>query len=130
MATEKLDPPSVGGIARLAYVDEQGPHVFVMRKDLISIGRGGSAHWVDVQVVASPRVSREHCRIRRDADGRFFVQDISTWGTSVDGEKIPPFLRQVGDRVEETGQERELPRQTRIQLADAVVIEFEVQQCR
>ena len=82
---------------RLTYVDEEGTHVFVMRKDLISIGRGGSAHWVDVQVVTSPRVSREHCRIRRDADGRFFLQDVSTWGTSVDGAaRASRSARQVG----------------------------------
>jgi hypothetical protein len=124
------DAIAVGGFARLAYVDDQGPHVFVMRKELVSIGRGGSAHWVDVQVASTPRVSREHCRIRRDSQGRFFLQDISTWGTSVNGETIPPFLRQAGARVEETGQERELPRQARIQLADAVVIEFEAQQVR
>jgi pSer/pThr/pTyr-binding forkhead associated (FHA) protein len=123
-ATEMIAP---GGFARLAYVDEQGPHLFVMRKELVSIGRGGSAHWVDVQVASTPRVSREHCRIRRDSQGRFFLQDISTWGTSVNGEAIPPFLRQAGERVEETGQERELPRQARIQLADAIVIEFEAQ---
>jgi hypothetical protein len=113
------------GFARLSYVDDQGPHQFVMRKDVVSIGRGGSAHWVDVQVASTTRVSREHCRIRRDASGRFFVQDISSWGTSINGEQVPPYLRQSGDRVEETGQERELPARARIQLADAIVIEFE-----
>ena len=121
---------AVGGFARLAYIDDQGPHVFVMRKEVVSIGRGGSAHWVDVQVASTQRVSREHCRIRRDSQGRFFLQDISTWGTSVNGETIAPFLRHTDGRVEETGQERELPRQARIQLADAVVIEFEAQQVR
>lgn len=115
------------GLARVAYVDDQGPHVFVMRKDQISIGRGGSAHWVDIQLVASPRISREHCRIRRDAQGRFFVQDLSTWGTSVDGERVPPYLQEAGGQMQETGQERELPREARIQLADAVVLEFQVQ---
>jgi hypothetical protein len=34
--------------AKLSYEDEQGPHVFIMRKDAVSIGRGGSAAWVDV----------------------------------------------------------------------------------
>ena len=110
--------------ARLTYVDDSGTHDFVVRKDLISIGRGGSAHWVDVQVVSSPRVSREHCRIRRAPDGRFFLQDVSTWGTSVDGQRVDPFVRQQEGRLEEVGHEHPLTGPTRIQLADAVVIDF------
>jgi hypothetical protein len=128
-------PPSVAlsdsartqGTAQLAYVDDEGPHLFVMRKDLIAIGRGGSAHWVDVQVVTSPRVSREHCRIRRAPDGRYFLQDVSTWGTSVNGQPVASFVRQSDGRVEETGTEHELASPARIQLADALVIEFTVE---
>ena len=96
-----------------------------MRKDLITIGRGGSAHWVDVQVTSGTRVSREHCRIRRHEDGRFFLQDVSTWGTSVNGQRVTPFVRpSTTGQPEETGQEHELPREARIQLADAVLIDF------
>ena len=114
------------GVAQLAYVDEQGPHVFVMRKDVVSIGRGGSAHWVDVQVTTGPRVSREHCRIRRADDGRFFLQDLSTWGTSVNGQRVKPYVHtSPAGQLEETGQEHELPRDARIQLADALLIEFQ-----
>ena len=114
------------GIARLAYVDEQGPHVFVMRKDVVSIGRGGSAHWVDVQVATGPRVSREHCRIRRADDGRFLLQDLSAWGTTVNGERVKPFVRTTAaGQLEETGDEHALPRDARIQLADALLIEFQ-----
>ena len=114
------------GVAQLAYVDEQGPHIFVMRKDIVSIGRGGSAHWVDVQVTTGPRVSREHCRIRRADDGRFFLQDLSTWGTSVNGQRVKPYVHtSPAGQLEETGQEHELPRHARIQLADALLIEFQ-----
>ena len=114
------------GVAHLAYVDEQGPHIFVMRKDVVSIGRGGSAHWVDVQVTTGPRVSREHCRIRRADDGRFFLQDLSTWGTSVNGQRVKPFVHtSPAGQLEETGQEHALPRDARIQLADALLIEFQ-----
>ena len=113
-------------IARLAYVDEQGPHVFVMRKDVVSIGRGGSAHWVDVQVATGPRVSREHCRIRRNSDGRFYLQDMSAWGTSVNSQRVKPFVHTTpAGQLEETGHEHELPRDARIQLADALLIEFQ-----
>ncbi|HXG86746.1 MAG TPA: FHA domain-containing protein [Vicinamibacterales bacterium] len=118
--------PAASGVARLAYVDEQGPHVFVMRKDVVSIGRGGSAHWVDIQVASGARVSREHCRIRRADDGRFFLQDLSTWGTSVDGTRVQPYVRtSAAGQLEETGHEHELPQDARIQLADALLIEFQ-----
>jgi pSer/pThr/pTyr-binding forkhead associated (FHA) protein len=113
-----------GGAARLTYIDDAGEHAYAMRKDLISIGRGGSAHWVDVQVVSSTRVSREHCRIRRSSDGRFFLQDVSTWGTSVDGQRVEPFARQQEGQIEEVGHEHPLTGPARIQLADAVVIDF------
>ena len=134
-AEPRVDPSAVAvakveaarGIAQVAYVDEQGPHIFVMRKDIVSIGRGGSAHWVDVQVTTGPRVSREHCRIRRADDGRFFLQDLSTWGTSVNGQRVKPYVHtSPAGQLEETGQEHELPRNARIQLADALLIEFQM----
>ena len=115
---------SAASRAQLTYVDDEGSHVYAMRKDLISIGRGGSAHWVDVQLVTSTRVSREHCRIRRGGDGRFYLQDVSTWGTTVNGSRVPPFARQVDGRIEEPGHEQILTMPARIQLADAVTIEF------
>jgi pSer/pThr/pTyr-binding forkhead associated (FHA) protein len=134
-AAEPRGDPSAGplakgeaarGIAQLAYVDEQGPHIFVMRKDVVSIGRGGSAHWVDVQVTTGPRVSREHCRIRRADDGRFFLQDLSTWGTSVNGQRVKPYVQtSPAGQLEETGQEHALPHNARVQLADALLIEFQ-----
>ena len=63
--------------ARLTYSDETGEHEFTVAKELVKIGRGGAAHWVDVTLVAGSKVSREHCRIRRDAAGRYFQQDVS-----------------------------------------------------
>lgn len=124
--TPTPDTDSVKGFARLAYVDEQGPHVYAMKKDVVSIGRGGREHWVDVQLVTTPRVSREHCRIRRDDQGRFFLQDLSTWGTSVDGKPVRP-LAQPEQAPQDSAYEQELPPQARLQLADAVLIEFQVQ---
>src|SRR5919107_1541059 len=79
--------------ATLTYDDEQGHHEFAMCKDTLSIGRGGSSVWVDVQVFASSKVSREHFRLRRDRSGRFFIQDASSWGTSVDGAAVPPAVK-------------------------------------
>jgi hypothetical protein len=110
--------------ARLTYLDEQGPHVVLMRKDSLSIGRGGSAAWVDVQITGSSKVSREHLRLRVDARGQFFVQDVSLWGTSVDGVPIPPAVKSA-EGVAQPGPEHPLPPKARIGLADAIVIEFD-----
>lgn len=110
--------------ARLTYEDERGPHVFVMKKDTLSVGRGGSSAWVDVQVTASSKVSREHFRLRREASGDFFIQDVSLWGTSVDGEPLPPAVKNE-EGVAHPGAERPLPPSARIGLADAIVMQFE-----
>jgi hypothetical protein len=110
--------------ARLTYTDDQGSHTFVMRKDTVSIGRGGSAVWVDVQVITTARVSREHVRIRLDSSGTFFVQDVSLWGTTVDGAPIPPAVKGP-EGVAQPGPEHPLPARARIGLADAITMEFD-----
>jgi len=110
--------------ATLSYHDDAGPHVVPVHKDLIKIGRGGPGIWVDVQVITGPKVSREHCRIRTDAGGRFFVCDVSTWGTSLNGQVLPAAVRSDQGAVVEPGGEVELPPGARIELADAVTIEF------
>jgi FHA domain-containing protein len=115
--------------ARLIYEDEQGPHVFIMRKDSLSVGRGGSSAWVDLQVMTTAKVSREHFRVRRDANGRFFIQDVSLWGTTVNGDPLPP-AEKTTDAVAGPGPERELPVTAQIGLADALVMRFEANQGR
>jgi hypothetical protein len=109
--------------ARVSYTDDRGAGVFAITKDLVKIGRGGSAHWVDLAIVTGPRVSREHCRIRRDATGRFFIQDVSTWGTYVNGAAVPKYVegQQAGTA------EHELVDGASIRLADAVTLEFRVE---
>ena len=109
--------------ASLRYEDERGTHAFSMRKDAISIGRGGSSVWVDIQLVTSPKVSREHLRIRRDGPS-FFIQDLSTWGTWVNGVQVAPAVPGP-DGVLRPGPEQPLPSPSRIQLADALEISFE-----
>jgi hypothetical protein len=68
----------VFALARLTYEDEAGRHAFDIVKDSITIGRGGTTYPVDVKIVSSADVSREHARIRRDAQtGRFYLIDLS-----------------------------------------------------
>lgn len=107
--------------ARLSYSDDRGAQSFVISKELVKIGRGGSAHWVDLALVTTPKVSREHCRIRRDDSGRFFIQDVSAWGTFLNGTTVPKFV----DGNPST--ERELTDGATIRLADAVTIEFRIE---
>lgn len=112
--------------ATLTYDDDERHHIFFMRKESIKIGRGGSGSgaWVDVQLMTSARVSREHCWIRCDASGRFFIQDVSSGGTSVNGEPIPAPERSADGLAVKPGAERDLPADARIALADALVIHF------
>jgi hypothetical protein len=118
-----MPDPDLRERATLVYDDEQGHHEFSMCKDTLSVGRGGSSVWVDVQVFASSKVSREHFRLRRDRSGRFFIQDASSWGTAVDGAAIPPALKGP-DGVLSPGAEHELTPPARIELAGALTIAF------
>lgn len=75
---------------RLTFTDDTGEHVYPLVKELTTIGRGGAEHRVDVSVTTGAQVSREHCCIRRDDTGALFLQDRSSWGTFVDGERVAP----------------------------------------
>ena len=54
----------------------------------------------------------------------FFVQDVSLWGTTVDGAPIPPAVKGP-EGVAQPGPEHPLPARARIGLADAITIDFE-----
>jgi hypothetical protein len=107
---------------RLTYRDDSGEHVHVIAKELTKIGRGGSAHWVDLTVNTGAQVSREHCQIRRDAAGRLFLQDVSRSGTFLNGRRVPPFLDQGRQGGDPAGAECELHEGAVIGLADAVTL--------
>lgn len=118
-----LAEPDVRERATLTYDDEQGHHEFTMCKDTLSVGRGGSSVWVDVQVFGSSKISREHFRLRRDRSGRFFIQDASSWGTSVNGMPIPVAAKGPAG-VLTPGDEHEVTSPARIELAGALVMHF------
>jgi hypothetical protein len=112
-------------VARITYRDEAGDHSYDVTRDSVTIGRGGIAYPVDVRVAASPDVSREHVRIRRDPrSGAFFLVDLSTLGTTLNGRHIPRGFEESGGTKRETGAETALPDTARIGLADAMFLDF------
>ena len=111
--------------ARIAYRDDSGEHSYDVAKDSVTIGRGGVAYPVDVRITASPDVSREHVRIRRDpASGAFFLIDLSTLGTTLNGRHVPRGFDDSQGAKRENGAETALPDGARIGLADTVFLEF------
>jgi hypothetical protein len=114
-------------LARLEYDDDAGHHSYEVTKDAVSIGRGGIAFPVDVRIVSSPDVSREHARLRRDPQtGRFFLIDLSTLGTTLNGRHVPKGYDEVDGGRRENGAETALPDTATIGLADTVVLELRI----
>lgn len=118
--------PFDGAVARLRYEDASGSHRFDVVTDTITIGRGGAAHKVDVRVAAAEDVSREHVRIRRDREtGVFYLIDLSTLGTTLNGRHVPRGVVEADGVKRENGAESLLPDHARIGLAETVFLDFE-----
>jgi hypothetical protein len=114
-------------LARMTHDDESGHHEYDIVKDSITIGRGGASYPVDVTIASSADVSREHARIRRDAGtGRFFLIDLSSLGTTLNGRHVPRGYDEVDGTKRENGVETPLPDQARIGLAETVFLDFGV----
>lgn len=125
--TGNLDTRRAMGIvyANLAFEDDTGNHTFQMTKDTLKIGRGSADHWVDLKLRTKKDVSREHLQIRRDAsDGGFFIKDLSSLGTTVDGRPIPPSIQRVNGEEVDANIEVPLPNKARIGLAGVLFIDF------
>ncbi len=112
-------------LARIEYDDGAGHHFYDVTRDRVSIGRGGIAHPVDLRIAASADVSREHARIRRDsAHDRFFLIDLSTLGTTVNGCPVARGFDEVDGTKRENGSETLLPDVATIGLAGMVFLAF------
>jgi len=122
-----IDTRRAAGIvyANLTYDDEMGPHTYQMTKDLIKIGRGSADRWVDLKLKAKKDVSREHLQIRRDpSSGHFFIKDLSTLGTTVNGKRVPASIAQVNGEEVDSNVEAALPDKAQIGLAGVMSIDF------
>ena len=121
----KSQPEKPGVFARIAYEDRSGPHTVEIVKDSITVGRGGVTYPVDIKVVSSEDISREHARIRRDpASDRFFLIDLSSLGTTLNGRHVPAGFDTVEGSKRENGTETPLPDQARIGLAETIFLDF------
>jgi len=115
-------------LARISYDDDAGTHDYTVIKASVSIGRGGVAYPIDVRVASSTDVSREHARIRHDAEkGRFCLIDLSSLGTTVDGMPVPRGYDEADGTKRENGVEVVLPDRARIGLANMVFLDFRVE---
>jgi hypothetical protein len=111
--------------ARVIYDDASGQHAHDVVKDSVTIGRGGIAYPVDIRIVSSVDVSREHARIRRDPQtARFFLIDLSSLGTTLNGRHVPRGYEEREGAKRENGVETPLPDTARIGLADIVFLDF------
>jgi len=110
------EPQTQGvALAKLTYPDKDGQKAeYLMTSAEIAIGRGGRAQYCDLQLDAPADISRQHFYLRRDGETReFFIQDVSRFGTSVDGKTLAPK------------EWVKLPPKATIRLADKLVMEFE-----
>jgi hypothetical protein len=111
--------------AHLAYEDETGAHIYPLSKDIVKIGRGSPDHWVDLKLKTKKDISREHLQIRRDpSNGQWFIKDLSSLGTTVDGQRIPSSIQQMNNEDVDANIEVPLPGKARIGLAGVLFMDF------
>jgi hypothetical protein len=120
------EPGAAGPVyASIAYEDDRGRHSYDVVKDSFTVGRGGIEYPVDIRIASSSDVSREHARIRRDAaSGRFFLIDLSSLGTTLNGRQVPRGYDEIEGTKRENGAETALPDIARIGLAETVFLDF------
>jgi hypothetical protein len=101
--------------AEVRYQDDSGPQVYPVTQNRVRVGRGGEDQPMDLALYTNDEVSREHLAIRRDsATGAFFISDLSTNGTTLNGKKLAK------------GVEQPLPERAEIGLGGVLKLEFEV----
>lgn len=81
---------AAAALARLHYVDAGGERTYRMVRPEITIGRVSSAVDTDLRLETSLDVSRRHVRIRhRMSDNSFWIRDLSSLGTTLNGAALP-----------------------------------------
>ena len=117
--------------ALISYTDEGGPQSYMMKKSQIKVGRGSVEYWVDLKLNTKSDVSHEHLWLRYDEQARqFFIKDMSTFGTSVDGAQIPASVEVVNGEKRDKNVWVELPGRARIDLAGVLQLDFAAEEGR
>ncbi len=117
--------PSGMVFATLDYTDERGAQQYEMTKERIKIGRGAADCWVDLKLYSKQDISREHLQVRHDSQsGKFFLKDLSTYGTTLDGKRVPPSIERAGGSETDNNLEIPLPPKAKIGLAGVLEIQF------
>ena len=117
--------PNAEAYARLTYEDDTGRHDFDMVKEEIKVGRGGPNEWVDLKLITTKDVSREHFQVRRDAQtGKFFIKDLSRFGTWVNMKRVLPSVEVLNGVETDKDIEEPLPAKAEINLADVITVHF------
>jgi len=101
--------------AKMLYKNKEGRECeFLMTSQEISVGRGGRNEFCDLELEGPADVSRQHFYLRQDPDTqKFFIQDVSKFGTSVNGKRLAPK------------EWIEIPSKATIAVADVLTIEFQ-----
>lgn len=112
---EAAREPGSAPLAKLSYKGKDGQdQEYLITTAEISVGRGGRNEFCDVEVDGPADISRQHFYLRQDPESReFFIQDVSKFGTSINGTKLTPkeWIR--------------LPSKASIVLADRMTMEFQ-----
>ncbi len=117
--------PSGMVFATLDYADERGAQQYEMTKERIKIGRGAADCWVDLKLYSKQDISREHLQVRHDSQsGKFFLKDLSTYGTTLDGKRVPPSIERASGNETDNNLEIPLPPKAKIGLAGVLEIQF------
>ncbi len=112
--------------AKIAYQDDSGRQLYRMTKKQLVIGRGAVDTWTDLCLATKPDVSRQHAYIKYEPGGRrFLIKDMSSFGTTVDGNRIEPSIDDADGEKRDLDRWAELPDRARIGLADVIVLDFE-----
>jgi FHA domain len=123
--TYQQGPPQSAAYAVIEYQDNSGRQTYRMTKDEIVVGRGGRDYWTDLKLDTLPDVSREHFRLRRDpASGKFYLKDLSSLGTTINGQAAPSSVEIVNGDRHDRNLETPVPDNARIGLAGVVFLDF------
>jgi hypothetical protein len=125
---QEYPPADSPAYATLNFRDDRPePQSFPVTKDLIKVGRGGPNVWIDLKLTTSEDVSREHFQLRRDPrSGKFFIKDLSKFGTTVNGKTVPASVEKRTGQIVDKNIEIELPNSARIGLADILFMQFKI----